>query len=91
MSERLFYEPSIAKAGIGRSAEVTRGGTVPVAGPRSAFDRESNRRASGKATAAESQHTPAPPELHKKSPAIAKTLAFGRGTGIPNDLVRDVP
>jgi hypothetical protein len=63
MSEQSPDELSIATAGTGRTGELARGGTDPVAKRRRAFDREGTRRASAKAPPAESQHAPSPPEL----------------------------
>jgi hypothetical protein len=89
MSELSPDEPSIATAGAARTAELARGGTDPVAERRRAFDRERKRRASAKASLAESQHAPPPPKLHEKSSVVAKPFATNRGTRIPNNWIPD--
>jgi hypothetical protein len=70
MSELSPVETSIATAGAARTAELTRGGTDPVAERRRAFDRERKRRASAKAPPAESQQAPPPPELRAFGPIV---------------------
>jgi hypothetical protein len=69
------------------TAELARGGTVPIAERRRAFDRERKRRASAKAPPAESQHAPPPPELHERSSVVAKPFASDHNTRIPNNWV----
>jgi len=85
MPELSPAESSIATAGAARTAELARGGIYPVAERRRAFDRERKRRASAKASPAESQHAPQPPELHEKSSVVAKPVASNRGTRIRLD------
>jgi hypothetical protein len=70
MSELPPDEPSIATAGAARIAELTRGGTDPVAERRHAFDCERKRRASAKAPTAESQQTPPFHELRSFRPIV---------------------
>jgi hypothetical protein len=66
MSELSPDEPSIATAGAARIAELTRGGTDPVAERRRAFDRERKRRGLAKALSAQSQRAPRPLELRSR-------------------------
>jgi hypothetical protein len=64
-------DSSIADAAAGRTAELTRGGTDPIAERRRAFDCERKRRASAKAPPAESQQAPPPPELRAFGPIMS--------------------
>ena len=89
MSELSPDELSIATAGTARNAELARGGTDPAAERRRAFDGDRTRRASAKASQAESQHAPPPPELHEKFPVVAKPFASNRGTRSANNGIPD--
>src|SRR5262245_23263152 len=70
MSELSRDESSIATARAGRTAELASVGTDPVGKRRRAFDRERELRASAKASLAESQPAPLPPERRAIAPIV---------------------